>query len=192
MMESFTKDEPMNIALKTGEKDREEVVGLWKSVFKKNLSLMYLDATSGDVIGVRAISTGKVTDNSSHEFKDTGLRKTMAYFKYCADMAKFFERFDVTEQIHFLGMGVHACFRQRGFASQLISAAVLFVKNLGFESVCVQGEGTSNFSKKIYEKSGFDILFESQYVDYKVDGEQVVCNTGEHKSIKLYGKRIEL
>ena len=68
---------------------------------------------------------------------------------------------------------------------------IRYVHNLGFESVCIHGEGTSNFTKKIYESNGFDILCESFYDDYKVNGEQVFCNTGEHKSVRIYGKCVK-
>lgn len=68
-----------------------------------------------------------------------------------------------------------------------MQAAILFIKsmNLG-RPYLVKGLGDSNYSKRIFERSGFDCLGEIMFDDYKVDGEQVITNTGEHKSIKLY------
>ena len=54
----------------------------------------------------------------------------------------------------------------------------------------MKGEGTSNFSKRIYEMLGFDVLVEFMYEDHKENGKIVFKNTGDNKSIKLYGKVI--
>ena len=61
-----------------------------------------------------------------------------------------------------------------------------FVKDLEMGNV-IRGEGSSNFSQRIYEKLGFETLLEIQYEDYKQDGEFVFKNTGEHKPEKVYG-----
>ena len=59
--------------------------------------------------------------------------------------------------------------------------------NLGLP-VLVKALDDSNYSHRIFERFGFDCLAEIMYDDYKVDGEQVVTYTGEHKSIKIFCK----
>lgn len=66
-------------------------------------------------------------------------------------------------------------------------AAVFFIRNLELGDVVIKGEGTSNFSKRVFEKVGFEVLAEVVYADYKVDGKIVIHSTGEHKTGRLYG-----
>ena len=79
-------------------------------------------------------------------------------------MANIYDHFGIKELIRFASVGVHPNYRRRGFATQLLNAAFRYVHNLGFESVCIQSEGTSNFTKKIYEANGFEILCENETV----------------------------
>ena len=44
--------------------------------------------------------------------------------------------------------------------------AMSFVEHLDLGPMVVTGEGTSNFSKRIFEELGFDTLAEIMYADY--------------------------
>ena len=107
----------------------------------------------------------------------------MTCISYCIKRANFYDHFGVTEIVHFIAFVVNSKYRRRGHASILMKAAIRYVHNLGFESVCTQGEGTSNFSQKIYETNEFEFLYESFHDNYNVNGEKVVCATKEHKSV---------
>ena len=98
-----------------------------------------------------------------------------------------FDYYRVNDVIHFFGIGIRRDYRRRGFGESLMGAAICFVRNLGLGDVIIKGEGTSNFSQRVFEKIGFDILSEVVYADYKVDGKVVTTGRGDHKCEKLYG-----
>ena len=66
-------------------------------------------------------------------------------------------------------------------------AAVYFIFNLGLGHVAIKAGGSSNFSKRVFEKLGFEKLSEIVYSEFKIDGKVVIKNTGEHKSEIRYG-----
>jgi hypothetical protein len=53
----------------------------------------------------------------------------------------------------------------------------LFCKELGLSPVCIKGEGTSNYSQRIFEKFDFETIHTMKYDEYKIDGEIVFKNT---------------
>ena len=60
---------------------------------------------------------------------------------------------------------------------KLMHAALLFIKRTNLVPVIVKSLSVSNYSKPIFERTGFDCLSEVMFDDYKVDGEQVIKNT---------------
>jgi hypothetical protein len=46
--------------------------------------------------------------------------------------------------------------------------------------VCIKGEGTSNYSQRIFEKFDFEAIHTMKYDEYKIDGEIVFKNTGDN------------
>jgi hypothetical protein len=71
-----------------------------------------------------------------------------------------------------------------------MQATLLFCKELGLSPVCIKGEGTSNYSQKIFEKFGFETIHTMKYDEYKIDGEIVFKNTGDIESTKCYVKQL--
>jgi hypothetical protein len=55
--------------------------------------------------------------------------------------------------------------------------------------VCIKGEGTSNYSQRIFEKFDFEAIHTMKYDEYKIDGEIVFKNTGDNESTKCYVKQ---
>jgi hypothetical protein len=69
--------------------------------------------------------------------------------------------------------------------SPVLSAGLMFCKEIGFDTVCIKGEGTSNYSQRIYEKFNFETIHTFKYDEYKINGEVVFKNTGEHMYVFL-------
>ena len=63
-----------------------------------------------------------------------------------------FEHYGVDDVIHFYGFGVHGDFRRSGIGEKLMKAALSFVRNLDLGNVVIKGEGTSDYSKRVFEK----------------------------------------
>jgi ribosomal protein S18 acetylase RimI-like enzyme len=183
--ECFVDDEPLgkSIGLQW-TKDLEEV---WKDTLSHNLSVILVNEDNGDIMGFRAI---RVTSKGEHwddnAFQDDNLKKLFSFFAYSSNSFNVFERFGLEEVFEFFGLGVAKKYRQRGIGAFMIEFAVKFVHNLGVNPCFIKSTATSNFSKKIFENAGFEFLAEFPYDTYRVNGEIVFNNTGEHKSMKMY------
>ena len=79
--------------------------------------------------------------------------------------------------------------RGRGVGTKLVEEMLAMAKEHNFKSICVTV--SSAFSRKIYEKLGFEVLHEEVYEDFEMDGERVFVNdTGVHKSAAFCVKNL--
>jgi hypothetical protein len=51
----------------------------------------------------------------------------------------------------------------------MFQAGLMFCKEIGFDTVCIKGEGTSNYSQRIYEKFNFETIHTFKYDEYKIN-----------------------
>ena len=155
------------------------------------MCLALVSDSTGEIVGVRAnhIISKAVKLDKTH-IKTEGIRKFINFIQYLDSLCSVFDHYNVEEVFHFLALGVHKDYRQRGIGTKMMKAAVTLVENLGLGNVIIKGDGTSNYSKRIFEKLGFDMLLEVKYEDYKENGDVVFKNMGEHKSFKVYGKKV--
>ncbi|XP_045159270.2 uncharacterized protein LOC123524830 isoform X3 [Mercenaria mercenaria] len=187
--EHFVPQEPLMKSV--GAPWCEAIESYWLAALKLNLSLMLIDEDTDEAVGFRTIRYA--FKDEELDFKGTipePSQVLLQYLLYCEEKASFFDHYGIQETIHFLSLVVAAKYQRRGYATKIFHAAIDMVRNLGLDQVYIKGEGTSNFSKKIYEKEGFAILYEHMYKDWEVDGEKPFSNTGEHKSMKIYGRKI--
>ncbi|XP_053381664.1 uncharacterized protein LOC123534187 [Mercenaria mercenaria] len=185
----FVPDEPLNKAF--GLQYTEEMESFWLQFLKLHLSLMFVDEETGEPIAFRTTniaSRGEKLDLNS--IKTNSLREILRFIFYCDNEAGFFDYYGTDEAFNFLGLVVSRKYQKRGFATRIFRAAVDMIRHFGFDEVYIKGAGTSNYSKKIYEKEGFEILYETFYDNYEVDGRFPIQNTGEHKSMKEYGFKV--
>ena len=157
---------------------------------KQNVSLILVSDTTGQIVAVRVSNIGRKGHNlvDPENVKPEGLRKIFGLLGVLYSLCDVYEHYNVDEYFGFVALGVHKDYRRKGIGLKIQKAAVNMVKNFELGPIVLKGEGTSNFSKKIYEKLEFDILAEVIYEDYKENGEVVFRNMGDDKSIKLYGK----
>ena len=66
--------------------------------------------------------------------------------------------------------------------------AIDYAKKLGFKAVNV--DGTGNYSQRNFEKHGFDHILEMPYDSYILNGASIGSKTGEHRSCKVYGRKL--
>ena len=170
----------------------EEVKGLCESVLKNDTSLALISSQTGEIIGQRVLQIGSKNDKIDVEnFKIEANRKLIKLFDYKNKLYfDIWENYGVHEAFELFGLSVHKGYRHKGIGLKIMQAAMLFIKSMNLGPVLVKGDCSSNFSQHIYERLDFDCLGKIKYEDYKVDGEQVITNTGEHKYLKVYGKMI--
>jgi ribosomal protein S18 acetylase RimI-like enzyme len=160
--------------------------------YKDNLSLLLVSDVTKQIIGVRTIKIIEAGGNTLNldSIEDERIRKVLTFLRHKQSEMDVYKYYGVDIAVNFINLGIHRDFRNRGLGSILMKAAMLYVKDIGLDPVCITGEGTSNYSQKIYEKFGFEVMHCVNYEDYKVDGEVVFKNTGDNKSCKFYAKKL--
>jgi GNAT superfamily N-acetyltransferase len=200
---NFILDEPINRAV--GLEWHPDVEKFFVSALQQGLSIMATDETSGAILGVRISEierdprAGKMVASavaSNHDDDDEEEVFTTSYDKFQIVLdfinhenevaGDIFQRYDVDEICHFVALSVDGKARGKGLGKTLLSVAVDFAKEIGCK--LLKGEGSSQFSQKIYSRLGFDTLATVNYDDYKVDGKIVLQDTGMHTSSKIYVK----
>ncbi|XP_052817471.1 uncharacterized protein LOC128243629 isoform X2 [Mya arenaria] len=190
VQECFVLDEPIGKAV--GIKWSPFLESFWVKALKTGISLMVVNPEDNDIIGFRiseySLRKEKMPDLSTLE--DDSLKIMGAFLLHASGKANIYDHYNTDEAVHFLGLGVTRKYRKRGFGTLLMESGIKLAKNLGISPCYITGEGSSNFSKRIYERLGFDVLSETVYEDFEIEGKKVIQNTGEHKSMKIYGKAI--
>lgn len=188
--EHFMTQEPLNKAL--GMQWTLELEKFWMNSFKLNLSLMFIDEKNGEPMAFRTTRIARPDDNSKIDLdsiQSEPLKELLRFIIYGDEKADFFGHFGCTEAFHFLGLGVADKYKQRRLATHIFNTAIDMILNFEIDPVCVKVEGSSNFSKSIFENAGFETLFELPFATWEVDGKFPIQNTGIHKSMKVYGKK---
>ena len=116
---------------------------------------------------------------------------TKDLFEFITHRANEFNCFEMCgadEIFYIFALGVRKEYRHYGLGDRLLSAALGYAKELGFTAVKV--EGTGNYSQHIFERHAFDIILEMPYDSYILNGEPIGAKTGEHRSCKIYGRKL--
>lgn len=185
MANHFVPDEPLSAAF--GVVWCPDFEKLVLSNLKMNLSVMAVSDDTNEVMGIRICGVRKKTDTDNlDEMEDEPLRSLFKFLGSEDDEIDFFNRYGVSEQFHFLSLAVHAKYRRRGLGNILLGACVALAKELGFKAI--KGEGTSNFSQRIYEKQGFESVLALPYNQFKYKGKYLSEGTGLHACTKIYVK----
>ena len=69
-------------------------------------------------------------------------------------------------------------------------AGLSFVSSLDLGDIIIKGEGTSNYSQRVFEKVGFEVLSEALYADHDTNGQVIPADLVEHGCARLYGLQI--
>jgi len=107
--------------------------------------------------------------------------------------ADFFGHYGVNEAFHFTPLAVSAKYQRQGLAKKIFDLTVNMLRQIAQDKASptyIKGEASSNYTTKIYTQQGFEELFVNPFDSYKIDGQIVIKNTGEHKSMDFYGLKI--
>ena len=157
----------------------------------QNMSIALVSDKTDEIIGLRIIHIGKRGEKLNvAKFHSEPVTKLLACLEYKDNCFDIYSHYNVEEAFQLFGLSIHREHRRKGLGLKLMQAALVFLSSLEIGPVVVKGDCSSNFSKRIYEKLDFELFGEIMFEDYKVDGKIVFANTGEHKSLKVYGKKI--
>ena len=156
---------------------------------KKNLSVCMTSTDNDEIMGLLMIGAMKKKDALMDEScPEHPLMSIITFLNHKNKEVNFFERYAVDEAVHIFTLGVKRNYRRMGLGGCLLAASVAMCQELGFKAIEV--EGTSNFSQKIFEKRGFEILATMPYDSYCHNGRQIREGTGEHTMTKIYGMKL--
>lgn len=185
----FVKNEPLNKGL--GMQWTNELKAFWMNSLSQNLSIMFINEDNGDTMAFRTTRIARYDDKLDlDQIQDQNLKDLVHYCTDSDQRADFFGHFRTEEAFHFFGLCVSDKYKQRGLGTQIFKIAVDMICKFGIDPVYIKVEGSSNYSKIIFEKAGFETLYDSSYEDWKVDGRVPIRNTGAHKSMKMYGLKM--
>ena len=156
---------------------------------KKNLSVCMTSTDNGEIMGILITGVMNKTDPVMDQcYQEHPLMSIITFLNHKNKEVNFFERYAVDEAVHMFTLGVKKNYRRMGLGGRLLAASVAMCQELGFKAIEV--EGTSNFSQKILEKRGFEILARMPYDSYCHNGRPIREGTGEHTMTKIYGMKL--
>ena len=188
MANNFAHDEPLCQAFGvTWNKDLENIM---LETLKNNVSICMISKDTNEIMAVQITGVMKKVDSLQDlsDIENEPLRSLLTFLTHRDKEVNFFERYKVDEGIHFFTLTVNKKYRCNGVGGHLIAVCVAMSRELGFK--VIKGEGTSNFSQRIAEKQGFDIVLEMPYASYFYNGRPLIESTGEHTMTKVYALKI--
>ncbi|KAL4218866.1 hypothetical protein ACF0H5_021454 [Mactra antiquata] len=182
----FALREPLYTALCIERTD--ELKSIFMSNYKFNLSLIFIDKESKEIIALRTIRIACKDDVSDLDsIKSQSIRDLHAFDAYCDKLTDFFGHYGVTEAFFFHGLAVHEKYGRRGYGEKICRAAINMIRHFGIDPVYIKGETSSKYGHKVYSNIGFEELLEVRYDSYEIDGRKPIQNTGIHESQKMFG-----
>lgn len=188
----FFKQEALSKSL--GMKWTEELEATVLQTLHLNMSLMFINEENDDAM---AYFTVRIASNvaNTHVHLDTmqnkPLRYLQKYLAYCEERADFLVNYGIKEAFHFEDLVVADAYKQRGLAPKICLAAIDMIRNFGIEPVYIKVECSSKYSKRIFEKAGFEQLYEKLANTWEINGQLPFQNTREEILLIVYGLNVK-
>jgi len=120
------------------------------------------------------------------------LKMLLTFTTYADEQADFFNHFGVDEAFQFWGLACADKYKHNGVASKLIHAQITWIQSLVMKWIVIKSEASSNYSKRIILSlpENVEVLYDLKFAGFKVNGEEILQNTGEHTSMIVCGLRV--
>ena len=185
----YIPDEPIWNALNhKWDRTTEELI--LKSL-SQNLTIAYVSNSTGEIVGAQVITIDNRYEQLDLEKYGNGpnaIRMDIVITRL-NKLNNFYDFYGTDEVVHLWQLSVKTEERCKGIGTKVKKTVIECIKNINIGPVVIRVEGSSNYSKKIFDKLGFNYLAEVSLIDYEVNDEKI--NTGEHKSLILYGKIVQ-
>ena len=159
------------------------------------MSIILVSDTTDEIVAVRVNKISKKEEQTNELHNEDkpvseGHKKLDQLGEAINSLINVYEHYNVDEVVEFMALAVHKDYRRRGIGLKIMNATLALIKSLDLGGVIVKGEGSGNYVNKIFENAGFDFLAEVVYKDFKVNGEVVFKDMGEHRSARAFAKSI--
>ncbi|XP_057662354.1 arylalkylamine N-acetyltransferase 1-like [Diorhabda carinulata] len=186
LRKSFFKDEPCNKYMKLITEETPICEDLEKYTLKNFDSGLNLIAEHKNrIVGV-CINSIIERDKPSNNilFTDKKFVIIANLLGYVEEKAALFQKYPKVSKIFDIRLlSVDNSYRGKGIAKAFCKKSIDIAKEQGAQlmsMIC-----TSSFSASIAKKNGFEVVYELDYADYKINGEVVLKPEHPHKSIKM-------
>jgi GNAT superfamily N-acetyltransferase len=134
----------------------------YQELFRKNLSLICIDNSSGELVGLNVLSVkSKQPQDKLKLNNDPDVAELRMTSKFTSSLFDVFEHYQIDHFLNANGLGVHQKYRGRGIAVELLKARVPLMKAIG---LTVTSTVFSTLGSQIAaRKAGFD---ESASISY--------------------------
>ncbi|KAH3853155.1 hypothetical protein DPMN_095677 [Dreissena polymorpha] len=147
----FFPDMPLGKSL--GVVADDSLKEIMKVRFSEYLSLILIDESSDEIIGIRTAHTlPRSWQLNTDEIKDKNKITLLKFYSQKHNEKNVFKRFCVNVAIQFVNLFVRPDFRERGLGCKLTEAALMFFSQFAIEMPCITGVGTSGHAQRIFEK----------------------------------------
>ena len=183
----FHAHEPMSKSV--GLQWSDDIKQLWTEwIFKSHMSIMMVDSETGEPMCLRTIRIDRQSDEDPEidEEDDPAAGKILRFAKYARDRKDFYDVNKTDWCVSFTALCTSPKYTRQGLATTIMMFCLDLMRNLDMFPLYIKGEGASNFAKRIYDKLKFDVVEDVPYEDFKENGQTVIANTGEHKSMTIY------
>ena len=166
----------------------------------ENVNLVARDPENGEILGVVMVNVG--LDEEVHEENTLEKSKTPRCRQISDKMQTIFtfldwvkrdlnvkEKYNHNEiaEVMFLTCNIER--RVPGLGTELTRKATEATLDAGIKAIYTTA--TSHFSGKIFLKLGYDLVTETPYSEYKIDGNIVFPTSGPHTHVKLLLKELK-
>ena len=153
---------------------------------KQSLSVAIASLETGKVVSWFIVTVVGKSDKMNVE--EEKIRDWFSIIGHAEEESNVFRRYTVEEAIYFAYLCTGRGFRGYGLGTKVMEATINLLKNLGLEDSVIFGEGSLKTSQRVFEKCGFEPIYEILYSDFKVNGETVFKSTGGDTTYKLYSQ----
>ena len=187
--EHYCPDEPLSTHFGIVLNEDPVMKEMTMNDLRHNMSIALICCQTNIVIGDQLLTIAQNHKINPDEFgQSEKARQLMSFIAYKDTLVNVFDFYGVDELFSIFELAVHREHRQKGIGYKLMMAATVLASSLSGGPCVIKGNAVSNYSKRIFEKLGFDNIGEAKFEDYKVDGVNPMDNIGEHTSFKMYGK----
>jgi len=199
MYQSFHKDEPMtrHLGLCKGSfsiPDSDEMAE--SLVLNHNLSIIAMDKDTNIPLAVALNGVMEVTelDMPRSEVPGTCIDSSfvpIASILYDVQLQSkdIFTKFQVDRLFDIKMIATAPEARGLGLATDLVRRSVQLAACLGYRGC--KTEATGNYSRKAFIKSGFEVVAEVKYKEFKVEDRMVFSGIEEHQGVAFMAKLLE-
>ncbi|XP_047099919.1 arylalkylamine N-acetyltransferase 1-like [Schistocerca piceifrons] len=197
----FFRDEPLNVAVQLvqpGEETCRELEDYCLSSLPDNLSLMAVDAASGEMLavcinGIHEPGGEAEGESAAAQCPNPRFRRILQLLTFVdarasAELASRFPDPADRRQLEVRVVSVDTAARGRGLATALISRSSELAKQHGIPLVRI--DCTSHYSARAASRLGFECIFSVPYAQYERDGDVVFTPAEPHKEVATCIKRV--